>query len=372
MAKTARPQQLPSGRWRIRWIDHEGQRQSEAFETFADAERALRTKQTDVDEIVRGLKKAPVADRAVRELCDYWLKHKAPTKRSRADDESMIRHHLLPGFGSVLLRELSVVHVDGYREARSHLSPKTVRNHLTLLTSMLSLACDLGWIVTPPRIPKPTPDPDDDVRQPWLKSDEEIERLLAAARAEIEPDDPHSEVAHVLYQSALLTGMRAGELAGLRWEDVSLPKRHIDVRRSYDGKTKTRASRRHVPIVDRLLPTLEAWKEMCPSSTEGLVFPNRKGGMHRESARIFQEVLHRVLDRAGFERPVHGRARHCIHFHSLRHTFACHWMLKGGKIERLVRVMGHTSRVMTEHYANLGGYQHPDDLALFGAASAVA
>lgn len=111
---------------------------------------------------------------------------------------------------------------------------------------------------------------------------------------------------------------------------------------------------------------------MCPSSTEGLVFPNRKGGMHRESARIFQEVLHRVLDRAGFERPVHGRARHCIHFHSLRHTFACHWMLKGGKIERLVRVMGHTSRVMTEHYANLGGYQHPDDLALFGAASAVA
>jgi integrase len=88
--------------------------------------------------------------------------------------------------------------------------------------------------------------------------------------------------------------------------------------------------------------------------------------MLRESARVFQEVLHRCLDRAGFRRPLAGRNVHVIHFHSLRHTFACHWRRKGGALDELIPVLGHT-KAMTEHDANVGGYHRPDHFALFKA-----
>ena len=82
--------------------------------------------------------------------------------------------------------------------------------------------------------------------------------------------------------------------------------------------------------------------------------------MLEPASRVFQETLHHLLDQAGFERPSSGRYVHVIHFHSLRHTFACIWRLNGGPLDELVRVLGHTSRAMTEHYANIGGYFKPE------------
>jgi integrase len=168
-----------------------------------------------------------------------------------------------------------------------------------------------------------------------------------------------------MYAVALFAGLRAGELAGLRWPDVDLRRRTIHVRRSYDGKTKTRSSRRFVPIVDALLPILAAWKERCPRTELELLFMNRAGRTRNKCDRVFRETLHRMLDTAGFERPTTGRRTHVICFHSLRHSFACNWRLNGGSLEDLVRVLGHTSQRMTEHYANIGGYHRPEHFRLF-------
>lgn len=374
MARTARPEKFRDNRYRIRWLDHEGKRCAEFFDTFAEAERALRARQSETDEIRRGLRKPAPVDRTFNDLADYWIKHRAAEKRSKADDESIIRKHLRPAFGSLVLRSLGVECIDRYKAERAKLSPKTVGNHLTLLGTMLRLAVELGWLLSAPVVRKPRADPDDDVDQPWFKTPDEIARFLSAARSEIEPADPYSQVPFVMYSTAVYTGLRAGELAGLRWDDVDLERRTIHVRRSFDGKTKTRASRRHVPIVDVLLPTLRAWKLRCPPTEGDVVFPNTAGRMFDQSARIFQEVLHRVLDRAGFERPKRDEGMnrapvHVLHFHSLRHTFACHWRLHGGPLEDLIRVMGHTSKAMTEHYANIGGYHRPEHFSIFRAST---
>lgn len=309
MARTGRPEKFRD-KWRVRWLDHEGVRRAAFFDSFADAERKLRARKTEADDIKRGLRRATPADRTFSELADRWLETRANEKRSKAEDESIIRKHLRPALGALALRAIFGEHVERYKNERDSLSPKTVANHLTLLGTMLRLAVELGWLASAPIIRKPSVDPDDDTDQPWLRTEGEIVAVLEAARAEIEPDDPCSEIPVVLYSAAQFTGMRAGEIAGLRWSDVDLERRTIHVRRSYDGKTKTRASRRHVPIVDALLPTFRAWRLRC-SITEGdFVFPNRAGRMHDESARVFQEVLHRVLDRAGFERPTAGRNKH--------------------------------------------------------------
>jgi hypothetical protein len=61
---------------------------------------------------------------------------------------------------------------------------------------------------------------------------------------------------------AVFTGMRAGELGGLRWDDVDFDKRLVTVQRSFDGPTKA-GDVRYVPILDALLPVLRAWRLRC-------------------------------------------------------------------------------------------------------------
>jgi integrase len=141
-----------------------------------------------------------------------------------------------------------------------------------------------------------------------------------------------------LYSTALYTGARAGELAGLRWEDVDFDRRLITIQRSFDGPTKG-DDVRYVPILDALLPTLRTWRLRSPIP---IVFPNAAGRMLGESSRIFQEVLHRVLERAGFPKVVrNGKVRPFVRFHDLRRTFASHWVMGAGSVFKLQKILGH-------------------------------
>lgn len=328
-------------KWRVRWTDHTGKRCCALFDDFDEATRTLRARQAEADAIHAGSKPAPPVPHTFDELCDYWLEHHAPEKRSRKDDESIIRRHLRPAFGPLNLPTIGVPQLDAFRNTKRELSTKTLGNILTLLATMLRLAVDLGWLATVPRVKKPKA-PGTDVAFAFLETSEQIERLLCAA-AEAGVD------VFVLYATAIYTGMRSGELAALRWSDVSLPRRIIAVQRSHDGPTKS-GKARHVPIVDALLPILTDWRQQNPSE---LVFPNRDGNQHAPSARIFQERFHMVLDAAGFARPKSGRNVHVLHFHSLRHTFASHWAMAGGDMWKLQKILGHASIDMTMRYSHL-------------------
>ena len=62
------------------------------------------------------------------------------------------------------------------------------------------------------------------------------------------------------------------------------------------------------------------------------------------------------------------RRKHYIVFHDLRHTFASHWMSKGGDLFRLQRILGHKSPTMTNRYAHLAPEAYVTDYARLGAA----
>jgi integrase len=223
---------------------------------------------------------------------------------------------------------------------------------------MLHVAVDLGWLVKMPHIRKPR------VRlissdYSYLRTETEISDVLTAAREE-------GEAVFTLYATAIYTGMRAGELAGLQWPDVDFDRRLITVQRSFDGPTKAEDVR-YVPILDPLLPVLRAWRLRSPGR---YVFTTRRGTMLQPSAPIFQEVLHRVLDRAGlrrFERK--GRMRSYIVFHDLRHTMASHWVANGGDLFRLQKILGHKSIQMTQRYAHLAPSLFTSDYGRLGTRS---
>lgn len=343
-------------KWRIRWKDEHGQRQSEVHEKHSSALAALRAAQARIEEVRRGLQPAVPQEHTFGELCDYWVANRTPRKRSGNHDLSIIRCHLRPFFGELKLVEVGVEQVDRFITSKAVLDPKTLHNLLTLLISTLNAAVDLGWLAKTPRIRKPK------VRlfssdYSYLRTQAEIDRFLAAATDE-------GQLVYALYLTAVCTGLREGELAGLRWDDVDFETRLITVQRSFEGPTKA-GDVRYVPVLDALLPTLRRWRLVCPGA---LVFPNGGGRMYGKSGRVFQEVLHRVLDRAGFPKVVrHGKQRRYIVFHSLRHTFASHWMLRGGDVFKLQKILGHKSMQMTMRYAHLAPAAFVEDHARFGA-----
>ena len=334
------------------------ERQSAVFADRREAAFALQQRELEAEERRRGLKLAPTEPKPFTALADYWEKNRVPQKRSGHHDESILRKHLRPAFGKVLLGDpaIWIELVDRYVVERAALSKKTIANHLTLLVTMLNVAVDLGWLTKVPRIRKPK------VRLisadfSYLRTDEEIARLLRAAEA------AEGEDTYALYAMAINTGMRVGELAGLLWSDVDLDRRLVTVQRSFNGPTKA-DDVRYVPILDSLLPILREWRLRHPGR---LVFTNRDGRMFQPSSRVFQETLHRVLDRAGFPRIERGgKTRRYIHFHDLRHTFASHWVMKGGDLFKLQKILGHKTVQMTMRYAHLQPAAFREDYARFG------
>lgn len=343
-------------KWRIRWIDATGVRRSAVFETYREADVELKRRELEAEGIRSGTIAPPQQPHTFDELADYWLAQRAPGKRSRKDDESIIRRHLRPSFGALELKDITVTRVDAYVTARRGLEKKTVNNHLTLLKTMLSLAVDLGWLTTAPRIRKPrVPLFRTDYR--YLRTQEEIDRLLDAARL-------HGEQTAILYATAVYTGMRKGEHARLQWSDVDFERRLITVQRSFGGLTKAERVR-YVPILDPLLPLLRRLHQLKQNEW---VFNNTDGGPLDKSSRLFEEVLHSVLGQAGFPNECQrGVAKPYVTFHDLRHTFASHWVMNGGDIFKLQKILGHQSIEMTMRYAHLAPEAFAADYGRLGS-----
>lgn len=328
-------------KWRIRWYDAQGTRHSEVYEKEKDAHLALRRHHVAIEEAMRGLRPQPTQPHYFNELADRWIEHRGSTKRTIKGDISILRRHLRPAFGALWISDVTVQRVEAWQQGFAA-SEKTLHNVLTLLVSLLNYAVELEWLGRCPSIKKPRIVLND-MDFMYLRTDDEVARFLRAAMDE-------GPSVHALYAAAIFTGMRAGELAGLRWSDVDLDRRLITAQRSYDGPTKAGYIRR-IPILDALLPTLRAWR--LRNSNER-VFPNQAGEQQHPSARVFQEVFQRVLRAAGFQDVERrGKKRPPLTFHSLRHTFASHWMMKGGDIFKLQRICGWKSFAMVQRYAHL-------------------
>ena len=145
MAAISRPIQMPSGRWRIRWLDAAGKRKSATFATHNEAKAALARHHVQAADIRTGAIAAPPARKTFEELCTAWLLHKSE-KRSVKDMESRIRVHLKPVFGGMALAQIT----DDAIEAFSHrltgkMVPQTKKHILLQLQGLLKYAVRKGW-----------------------------------------------------------------------------------------------------------------------------------------------------------------------------------------------------------------------------------
>lgn len=182
----------------------------------------------------------------------------------------------------------------------------------------------------------------------------------------------------VFLMTAVLTGMRASELRGLRWSDVDLDKAEITVRQRADayheiGSPKSAKGRRTIPVPSNLVAELKAWREACPAGELGLVFPSGTGKVEFH-ANIVKRWFHPPQIAAGVKS---GEGPKYAGLHALRHFYAS-WLINRpedgglGLPPKVVQDrMGHSSIQMTlDVYSHL--FPKGDDAgAMDNAASAL-
>lgn len=140
---------------------------------------------------------------------------------------------------------------------------------------------------------------------------------------------------------AMRTGMRLGELRGLRWGDVDFLNSRIHLRQSLTrkqfGPPKSGKSR-EIPLSPETLKALKSQRHLRGD----LVFCRDDG--QPQSRDQWNEVLWRSCRLAGVRK---------IGWHVLRHTFASHLAIRGVSLRAIQKLLGHSTIQMTERYAHL-------------------
>ena len=128
------------------------------------------------------------------------------------------------------------------------------------------------------------------------------------------------------------TGMQIAEVFGLRWSDVMYDEGLLAVRAKLKG-----GKMRYVPMTPELAGEL---RRVPAVIGEGRIFPPNPGekGVRQRVEGSFDDLF----ERAGIED---------FRFHDLRHTFASRYMMNGGDLYELAKILGHSNIKMTERYA---------------------
>jgi integrase len=260
----------------------------------------------------------------------------------------MIQPHIVPALGRLKLKDLNPTHVRAlYREKLdSGLSSATVRKMHSILRKALKQAVLDGLIprnacdaVKPPKVERKEIKPLDR---------EQAKTLLEAASGDRLED---------LYVLAVHTGMREGELLGLKWEDVDLERgllrlRYALVREGGKvvlGDLKTPKSRRSIRLtavatnalrghLERQLAEMERMGSLYQPG--GLVFATEHGTLINPSNlrnRSFKPLLRRAFGEGGPD----------ICFHDLRHTCATLLLIQGTHPKLVQELLGHATIAMT-------------------------
>ncbi|MHB1509605.1 MAG: tyrosine-type recombinase/integrase [Acidimicrobiales bacterium] len=337
-----RVRRLPSGRYQARYPDSAARliAAPDTFATKAAAERFLSTIETD---LIRNHWTDP---RSGRQLFGEWAEewwgtvvNLRPTTRER--DRGYINRYVLPTFGDFELSRITHLQVRSWvAELSSGLAPATVDKAFQLLAKVLAAAVDAQLIGASPcaRVPLPKIE-----RQEMRFLSPEQVRDLADAIA------PRYRA---LVLVGAYTGLRIGELGGLRRQRVDLLRGRIDVAEiavevagtlTY-GPPKTRAGRRIVPMPRAV--AVELGRHLETFAVSDFVFPGPEGGPLR-AASWRQRFWHPAATRAGLEPPP-------LRPHDLRHTAVALWIAEGANPKQIATLAGHTSVSFTlDRYGHL-------------------
>ena len=284
----------------------------------------------------------------VGQWMEVWFENYAKLKvrpSSHQTYRGYLDHHIKPYIGKIPLNKLTsldlqklykklltggrVDRIESKRQPKG-LSPKTVRNINQIISSALELAKAQKLILSNPTESCALPKVEH--REMKTLTQEQLSAFLQEAKA---------TGVYEMYYIELATGLRRGELLGLKWKDVDFANGTIRVQRQVaringeivEAPLKTKNSYRTVTIGPDAVGILKEQKE---KTEDEYVFPSPNGGPI--SPDSVNHMLHRVLKRAGLPQ---------VRFHDLRHTFATLALQNGVDIKTVSGMLGHYSAGFT-------------------------
>ena len=287
------------------------------------------------------------------EWIDFWYQYFSSPKlrpTTQATYENRIYGHIIPSVGKIPLSKLTQNDLQQFyaklkRTGRkvnvelkgTGVSDRMVRSCHALCRSSLEKAVEEGLITRNPSIGcKLPPKKNGEMK---VLTQNEIVRLLNQA---------YDEGYYEMFLLELTTGMRRGEILGLKWRDLNLETGELNIKRQLTTKgisvPKTKSSIRTILLPPDMLDLL---REMKKTAKYDWIFPSPvKEGEPRNPTAITKR-FRIMLERA-----------HCKHvrFHDLRHTFATMALENGMDVKTLSAMIGHVSSETT-----LNIYSHVTD-----------
>jgi integrase len=340
---------LRSGRWQVRYRSNDGVTHlaPQTFPTSTDAEKYLSTIESDM---LRGDWLNPtLAKMTIEEWSERWLAGISHVKpKTLAYYRNGLNTHVLPRFGR---RPAIAITPNDVRRmaadmAQAGFAPGTISSARKVLRMVLALAVEEGAIRRNPcdgvKVARSAP------QEMLFLTPEQVEAL--AREIEWPPHHPsdyhreHRPEYALLVRLAAYTGLRAGELEGLRVGRVDLRRGTLEIRETVGevggqlvfGTTKTH-TRRSVRVPESLRLALVDHLA-GRSDVDGFVFTAHDGGpiRHRNFyARHFKPAVRRAGLPEG------------LRFHDLRHTCAAMLIAEGAHPRAIMERLGHSSITVT-------------------------
>ena len=250
---------------------------------------------------------------------EFLTLHSKPNKKSWKSDFYNLKN-IAPFFKGKNLYEITIQDIEKFKVARSRgVKPATVNRDLATLKTMFNKAVEWGKIEeNPAKKVKFLREPGGRLR--YLEK-EEIRQLLSNSPERIRP----------ILILAIFTGMRRGEIMGLKWHDIDIQRGIIYLLDTKNG------TKREVFMNDLVKKTLiRAPKH--PDSP--YIFCNKYGKPYHDIRKSFWTALKKsgILN---------------FRFHDLRHTFASQLVMSGADINTVRELLGHKDIRMTLKYSHL-------------------
>jgi integrase len=215
-------------------------------------------------------------------------------------------------------------------KSKREYAPATIKHLIVLIRRVFNWAKEMDlYLGDNPALKIKLPKLNNEITESLTK--DEISRLLKTLAGW------QNQMAALLIQFALFTGLRRGELFKLKRRDVDLDNGWIDLRDTKGGTDNK------LPVSEKALDVLHKAKQLAPSQECPYVFPNKRGNSRTTIGNTWTRIKKAASLPQNFR------------FHGLRHTFAS-YLASSGKISQytlLQKLLTHKTPQMTQRYAHL-------------------
>ncbi len=342
--------QRKDGRWQAQISLGGGKRRTYYGKTKAEVREKLRVA---VNEQKQG-KLALSSNQTVKQFLEDWLEnfHKSGIGYNSYDIyQSIIKNHVIPAFGYTKLEKLTSRQIDMFysEKLRNGYAAETVRAMHRMLHKAFGDA--VRWKVVSHNV-------FDDVKAP--KAEESEKQILTEQQAKKLLEVARGHKLEAMLTLAVATGMRQGELLGLKWDDIDFEKRIISIRRTAyrvtgkgivvdDPKTAVSKAKIMIPqfVVDALVLHKARQEDIKLGSGDkwhenGLVFCNHFGKFWaaQHVGKLFKDLLReaKLPD---------------MRFHDLRHSAATILLGMGIHPKLVQSLLRHSNIAQTMKYSHI-------------------